>query len=276
MKSALGRGIESLLPEKGEEVIKLDIDRILPGENQPRKVFRDESLNELAESIKEKGVIQPIIVKRTGDGTFRLIAGERRWRAAKIAGLKKIPAIIKDYASKDALEIALIENIQREDLDPIETALAFERLQKEYNLTQEEIAKKVGKDRATVANYMRLLNLPDEIKRYIHEGKITFGHARAILSIPDLNAQIECAMEIIKKNLSVRTSEEIARRFFEKSKKKVKHHSVKDPNIKDMERKLKRALGTEVRIIEKGKKGKIEIIFNSHEEFQRLFDLLVQ
>ncbi len=273
MKTALGRGIESLLPEKGEEVIKLDIDRILPGEDQPRKVFRDESLKELAESIKEKGVIQPVIVKRTGDGTFRLIAGERRWRAAKIAGLKKIPAIIKDYASKDALEIALIENIQREDLDPVETALAFERLQKEYNLTQEEIAKKVGKDRATVANYLRLLNLPDEIKRYIHEGKITFGHARALLSIPDVKMQVECAREIIKKNLSVRSSEEIARRFIEKKKKR--EQPVKDPHIKDLEQRLKKALGTDVRIIEKGKKGKIEIIFNSHDEFQRLFDFLI-
>ncbi len=273
MKTALGRGIESLLPDKGEEVIKLDIERILPSEDQPRKVFRDESLKELAESIKERGVIQPVIVKRIGDGTFRLIAGERRWRAAKIAGLKKIPAIIKDYASRDALEIALIENIQREDLDPIETALAFEKLQKEYNLTQEEIAKKVGKDRATVANYLRLLNLPDEIKRYIHAGKITFGHARALLSIPDVKMQMECAMEIIKKNLSVRASEEIAKRFIEKKKKR--QQSVKDPHIKDLEQKLKKALGTDVRIIEKGKKGKIEIIFNSHDEFQRLFDFLI-
>lgn len=275
MKTALGRGIEALLPERPEEVIRLDIDRILPGEHQPRKVFRDESLKELAESIKEKGVIQPVIVTRLGDGTFKLIAGERRLRAARIAGLKKIPAIIKDLASRDALEIALIENIQREDLDPLETALAFERLKNEFNLTQEEIAKKVGKDRASVANYLRLLSLPEEIKRMLHEGSLSFGHAKAILSIPERSSQIEAARKIIKEGLTVRQAEELSQRLSRTSIKRIKRPSLRDPHISSLEDKLKRALGANVRIIHKGKKGRIEIAYNSLEEFDRLLELLL-
>ncbi|MFN3740577.1 MAG: ParB/RepB/Spo0J family partition protein [Thermodesulfovibrionales bacterium] len=275
MKTALGKGIEALLPERPEEVIRLDIDRILPGEHQPRKVFRDESLKELAESIKEKGVIQPVIVTRVGDGTFKLIAGERRLRAAKLAGLKKIPAIIKDLASRDALEIALIENIQREDLDPLETALAFERLKNEFNLTQEEIAKKVGKDRATVANYLRLLSLPEEIKRLLHEGSLSFGHGKAILSIPDRSSQIEAARKIIKEGLTVRQAEELSHRLSSTSFNKSKRSSPRDPNISSLEEKLKKSLGTTVRIIHKGKKGRIEIAYNSLEEFDRLLELLL-
>lgn len=273
MKTALGRGIEALLPEKAEEVIKLDIDRIIPGEHQPRKVFKDESIKELAESIKEKGVIQPVIVTRVGDGTFKLIAGERRLRAAKLAGLKKIPAIIKDLASRDALEIALIENIQREDLDPIETALAFERLKKEFGLTQEEIAKKVGKDRASVANYLRLLGLPEEVKNMLHEGSITFGHAKALLGIEDRSLQIEIARRIIKEGLTVRQTEEAVKKLLSHGHKRSRKPS-RDPNISSLEEKLKKTLGTTVRIIHKGKKGKIEITYNSLEEFDRLLDLL--
>src|SRR4030043_765945 len=148
MKTALGKGLDALIPEKGDEVIYLDIDRIFPGEHQPRKSFRDDSLKELAPSIKEKGVLQPVIVSRVGDGTFRLVTGERRWRAASLAGLKKIPALIKNVASRDSLEIALIENIQREDLNPIEAAEAFNKLITEFNLTQEDLSGRVGKERA--------------------------------------------------------------------------------------------------------------------------------
>ncbi len=273
MKTALGRGIEALLPERPEEVIKLDIERILPGDYQPRKVFRDESLKELAESIKEKGVIQPIIVTRVGDGTFKLIAGERRLRAARLAGLKKIPAIIKDIASKDSLEIALIENIQREDLNPIETALAFERLKSEFNLTQEEIAKKVGKDRASVANYLRLLGLPDEIKKMLQEGNLSFGHAKAILSIEDRHAQIEIAKRIVKEQLTVRQAEALVKR--NSTMRARSKSSKKDPNISSLEDKLKRSLGTPVKIYHKGKRGRIEITYNSLEEFDRIIDMLL-
>jgi ParB family chromosome partitioning protein len=170
VKAALGKGLNALIPEKGEDILYLDIDRILPGKQQPRKVFHEDSLKELSASIKEKGVLQPIIVSRAGNGTFTLIAGERRWRAATLAGLKKIPALIKNVASEDSLEIALIENIQREDLNPIETAEAFSRLLKDFGLTQDELSDKVGKERATVANYLRLLKLPDEIKSLLYNG----------------------------------------------------------------------------------------------------------
>ncbi len=283
MKTALGRGIEALLPERPEEVVKIDIDRILPGEYQPRRVFRDESLMELAESIKEKGIIQPVIVTRVGDGTFKLIAGERRVRAARIAGLKKIPAIIKDLASREALEIALIENIQREDLDPIETALAFERLKREFNLTQEEIAKRVGKDRASVANYLRLLGLPEEIKRMIHEGGLSFGHARALLSLEDRKAQIELAKRIVQEGLTVRDVEGLIKSGSLSTKSKGGEVTVgkksktaqRDANIRSLEDRLKKALGTPVRIYHKGKGGSIVINYSSLEEFDRLLEILL-
>src|SRR4030043_1010262 len=213
MKTALGKGLDALIPEKGDEVIYLDIDRIFPGEQQPRKAFRDDSLRELAVSIRERGVLQPVIVSRVGDGTFRLVTGERRWRAASLAGLKKIPALIKNVASKDSLEIALIENIQREDLNPIETAEAFNRLITDYNLTQEELSDKVGKDRATIANYLRLLKLPEEIKTLIYNGSLSTGHAKAILAIDGKANQIEAARKIVKKGLSVREAEELSKRI---------------------------------------------------------------
>src|SRR4030043_958094 len=201
---ALGKGLEALIPERGEEVIYLDVTRIFPSEQQPRKAFKDESLKKLAASIKEKGILQPVIVSRGGDGSFRLVTGERRWRAASLAGLKKIPALIKNVASKDSLEIALIENIQREDLNPIETAEAFNRLITDYNLTQEELSDKVGKDRATIATYIRLLKLPEEIKTLIYNGSLRRGHEKAILEIDGKANQIEAARKIVKKGLNVR------------------------------------------------------------------------
>src|SRR4030043_286289 len=207
MKMALGKGLEALIPERGEEVAYLDIDRIFPGEQQPRKAFRDDSLKKPATSIKEKGVSQPVIVSRVGDGTFRLITGERRWRASSLAGLKKIPSLIKNVASKDSLEIALIENIQREDLNPIEAAEAFSRLIIEFNLTQEDLSDRVGKERATIANYLRLLKLPDEVRSYLYNGSLTMGHAKAILAIEGKANQIEAARKILKKGLSVRGAE---------------------------------------------------------------------
>jgi len=271
MKTALGKGLEALIPERGEEVIYLDIDRIFPGEQQPRKAFKDNSLKELATSIKEKGVLQPVIVSRAGDGTFRLVTGERRWRAASLAGLRKIPALIKNVASKDSLEIALIENIQREDLNPIETAEAFSRLITDFKLTQEELSDKVGKDRATVANYLRLLKLPEEIKSLIYNGSLSIGHAKAILTIDGKANQIEAARKIIKKGLSVREAEILARKGSGPQKVKLN----KDPQISSLEEKLIRSLGTKVRILNKGKKGKIEIEYYSLEELDRLLDILL-
>ncbi len=272
MKTALGKGLNALIPERGEEVLYLDIDRIIPGSQQPRRFFSEKSLKELSVSIKEKGVLQPIIVSRTGDGTFHLIAGERRWRAATLAGLRKIPALIKNVASKDSLEIALIENIQREDLNPIETAEAFSRLVKDFNLTQEELSDKVGKERATVANYMRLLKLPDEIKDLIYNGTLTMGHARALLSIEGRTGQVQASRKIVKKGLSVREAELLARKLSKPEKKR----DGKDPQTASLEDKLVRQLGTKVRIIHKGKKGgRIEIDYYSLEELDRLLEILL-
>jgi ParB family chromosome partitioning protein len=271
MKMALGKGLEALIPERGEEVSYLDIDRIFPGEQQPRKAFRDDSLKELAASIKEKGVLQPVIVSRVGDGTFSLVTGERRWRAAALAGLKKIPALIKNVASKDSLEIALIENIQREDLNPIDTADAFNRLITDFKLTQEELSDKVGKDRATIANYLRLLKLPEEIKTFVYNGSLSTGHAKAILTIDGKANQIEAARKIIKKGLNVREAEILSRKATRPPKVKLN----KDPQLSSLEEKLIKGLGTKVRILNKGKRGKIEIEYYSLEELERLLEILL-
>ncbi len=272
MKTALGKGLNALIPEKGEELLYIDIDRIRPGKQQPRKFFDTKALEELSSSIKEKGVLQPIIVSRTGDGSFNLITGERRWRAATLAGLRKLPALIKNVASGASLEIALIENIQREDLNPIETAEAFNRLMREFNLTQEEMSARVGKDRATIANYLRLLKLPDEIKSMLYSGALSMGHAKALLSIADRTVQISSARKIIKNGLSVRETEQLMK----KSSTSRKTTPTKDPQILSLEEKLIKHLGTKVRILHKNRKGgKIELEYYSLEEFDRLLDILL-
>jgi ParB family chromosome partitioning protein len=274
VKTALGKGLGSLLPDRAEDIIAIDVDRILPGEQQPRKVFKDTALKELAASIKEKGVLQPIIVSRTGDGTFRLIAGERRWRAASLAGLKKMPAMVKDVSSADSLEIALIENIQREDLNPLEMAEAFHRLIRDFNLSQEELSVRVGKERATVANYLRLLKLPEEIKTFVNDGTLSMGHARAILSVEGRPGQVEAARRIIHKGLSVREAESLVKTWGVEGKKKS-HVKKKDPQIESLQEKLIHSLGTKVRIHHKGKRGKIEIEYYSLDELERLLDILM-
>ena len=273
MKTALGKGLDALIPDKGENIIQIEVSRILPSKEQPRKVFDEGALHELSASIKEKGVLQPILVSRTGDGSFNLIAGERRWRAAVQAGLRKIPAIVKNVDSRDSLEMALIENIQREQLNPIETAEGFNRLMQEFNLTQEELADKVGKERATVANYLRLLNLPVEIKDMIYTGKLSMGHARALLAIEGRINQIEAARKVIRSGLNVRETELLAK----KTPKPARIRSRKDPQIASLEEKLIRSLGTKVHIVQKNKKkGKIEIEYYSLEELNRLLDMLLQ
>jgi ParB family chromosome partitioning protein len=272
VKAALGKGLNALIPEKGDDILYLDIERVLPGKQQPRKVFQEESLKELSQSIKEKGVLQPVIVSRTGDGSFTLIAGERRWRAAMLAGLKKIPALIKNVTSEDSLEIALIENIQREDLNPIETAEAFNRLLKDFNLTQEELSEKVGKERATVANYLRLLKLPEEIKVMLYNGSLSMGHARALLSVEGRANQVEAARKILKNGLSVREVESLAKKIA----RRLKPVEKTDPQIASLEERLIRQLGTKVRLLHKGKKGgKIEIEYYSLEELDRLLEILM-
>jgi ParB family chromosome partitioning protein len=274
MKTALGKGLDALLPEKGEEVIKIDIARILPDEYQPRKIFKDDALKELSASIQEKGVLQPVIVSRIGDGTFRLIAGERRWRAAALAGLKHIPALIKNVSSQDAIEIALIENIQREDLNAIETAGAFNRLIKEFNLTQEELSQRVGKDRATIANYLRILKLPDEVKSLISSDSLSIGHAKALLTLENKQKQLTASKEIIKKGLSVREAEVLCKRLSQPTK--PTKEKIKLPEVADLENRLKQSLGTKVKINHKEKSGKIEIEYYSLEELDRLLEILMR
>ena len=276
MKTALGKGLEALLPERGEEVIKIDIEKILPNEQQPRKVFDNEALKDLSASIKEKGVLQPVIVSRVGDGTFRLIAGERRWRAAHAAGLKKIPALIKEVSSQDSLEIALIENIQREDLNPLETAEALSRLSIDYNITQEALSRRVGKDRATIANYLRILKLPDEIKSFIYSNSLSLGHAKAILAIDGEQKKVEAAREIVKGGLSVRATEALSKKLAGPSQPKVKKKQDKLPEVADLENRLTQALGTKVRIHHKDKRGQIEIEYYSLDELDRLLEVLLQ
>lgn len=276
-KMALGKGLGALIPEieKTEGIIELDINTILPNEYQPRRIFKDSSLQELALSIKEKGVIQPVIVRRGEGDLFRLIVGERRLRAAKLAGLTKLPAIVKDVAPQETIELALIENIQREELNPIETAEAFQRLINDFNLTHDELARKVGKDRATVTNYLRILKLPSEIKSWIAEGSLSIGHAKALLQIENTQARLDVAKKIIQKGLSVREAEVLSKKAASPSH--PKRHSQKDPQIASLEEKLMHSLGTKVRLIHKGKKGgKIEIEYYSLDELDRLLEILIQ
>ncbi|MBI5142451.1 MAG: ParB/RepB/Spo0J family partition protein [Nitrospirae bacterium] len=286
-KEALGRGLGALIPQRKPDVpppvnarleqgtLEVDIDRIIPSSLQPRKRFDEDSLRELADSIRENGIIQPPVVRRTGDGTFELIAGERRWRASHLAGLKKIPVIVKDTAPAETLAMALIENIQREDLNPLETAEAFDHLMKDFGLTQEEMSKKVGKDRASVANYLRLLKLASEVKMWVTDGLISFGHAKAILASEDENAQVELAREVIKRGLSVRETEALAKKKKTGEVKKPES-KAKNPQIASIEEKLIRRLGTKVMLDDRGKKGgRISIDYYSLDEFDRLLEILL-
>jgi ParB family transcriptional regulator, chromosome partitioning protein len=276
MKAALGRGLDALLPDKTSNVIEIEIGKIRRNESQPRKVFKEEALKELAASIKEKGVLQPVIVSRMDDGYFRLIIGERRWRASALAGLKKIPALVKDVSSQDSIEIALIENIQREELNPIETADTFNRLIREYNLTQDTLADRVGKNRATVANYLRILKLPDEIKALINDERLSLSHAKALLAIDDKERQIELAKRICREGLSVREAEALCSQPSAAAAPKSKKAKKKLHEVAELEDKLIQALGTKVRIEHKGKKGKIEIEYYSLDELDRILEILMQ
>ncbi len=275
MKPALGRGLDSLIPRSGgQEIVEVDIERVVASREQPRRIFRDNSLRELAASIKQKGVLQPVLLRRMGDGTFQLIAGERRYRASMMAGLKKIPSIIREDGPEDALEIALIENIQREDLGPLETAHAFDRLIKHFGLTQEKLSEKVGKDRATVANYLRLLGLPEEIKKHVDEGSLSMGHARALLSMENANAMRAAARKVIKEGLSVREAERLAKKAAHPAGKKTTP-TARSAETASLEEKLIKHLGTKVKVKDRGKRGSIEIEYYSLDELDRLLDVLL-
>src|SRR5881396_3715947 len=215
-RKALGRGLSALLgtPDlETDQLREVDIDRILPNSHQPRKNFDEDALNELANSIREHGVVQPIVVRPLDDGFFQLIAGERRWRASQRASLLRIPAVVREAGEHAALELALIENLQREDLNPMEEAHAYERLIADFGMTQEEVARRVGKNRATIANMLRLLRLPLEVQQWLRENRLTTGHAKALLSLSDLSAILETAKKIIQGNYSVRQTEMLVARF---------------------------------------------------------------
>lgn len=276
---ALGRGLEALFTDininenNNKELISLDINEIFPNPNQPRKLFDSEKIDELAESIKAHGIIQPIIVKAVNSG-YEIIAGERRWRAARKAGLKEVPCIIKDIDEQSHMLFAIIENLQREDLNPIEEAKAFDSMLKEYNMTQEDIAKSVGKSRPYIANTLRLLKLSEEIQLLILENKITSGHARALINIEDKQKQKALALEIIEKGLNVRQIEKAVEENKTKGSKKNKGEKRKtDPQIINIQEDLKRIFGTKVTINHRNKKGTVEIEYYSQEELERLIEM---
>lgn len=277
-KKVLGRGLQALIPDLSEEadsqrIIQIDVNAVSPNPYQPRTTMDQAKLDELARSIVEKGVIQPITV-RESDGGYQLVAGERRWRAAKQAGIAKIPAIVKDVSSpEEMMELSLIENIQRDDLNPIHEARAYLRLIEECHLTQDKIAARVGKNRASVANILRLLRLPEEVQRRLLADEITMGHARALLALDDRVEQTTLCQQIVQKGLSVRKVEELIRHRFQRVRESPRLPR-KPANLLAIEETMQRALGTRVRIAQGSHKGKIEIEFYSHDDLTRILDLL--
>ena len=248
------------------DTIKYDL--LYPNPDQPRKTFNDEKLKELAASIKVQGVIQPIIVHRVGSN-FGLIAGERRWRAARIAGLKTVPALVREATKRELIEQALIENIQREDLNPLEAAEAFKQLQDEYKLTQEDLARRVGKERSTITNFLRILGLPKEIKQHLASGELSMGHAKAILSLERHRDQLQAASMIVKKALSVREAEALAARLKKPLREKKERPGVE---FRAVEERLRKSLGTKVSITPGARGGRIIIEYYSSEELDRILE----
>jgi ParB family chromosome partitioning protein len=275
-KSVLGKGLDALIPtEKVEQgYVILGIDEISPNTFQPRKDFDEEAINELAASIQEKGIIQPIVVRKNMNA-YEIIAGERRWRAAQRVGLTKIPVIIKDVSDREVLELALVENLQREDLNPIEEATAYEQLIEDFGLTHEEISRRIGKERSTITNQLRLLKLPEEVREALIKGEITAGHARALLGLESPNKMKEVLEAIIKDKLSVRKTEKLVQKLSEDKKTAIKSHDI-DPYIKQLTDELKKGLGTQVKIIDKGGEGRIEIEYYSKDELERLIEILIK
>ena len=278
-KRGLGRGLGALIPEQGSRedskllkagkvqiVISIPLDKIKANKFQPRAEFDKQALNDLAASIKEKGFIQPVVVRSQQDG-YELIAGERRFRAAKMLNLNEVPAIIKDVSDIDSLELSIIENVQREDLNPIDQAKAFKRLLDEFNMTQEGISATIGKDRATVANILRLLKLPEKIQAFVSRGTISMGHAKAILGLDKESEQIKLCTKVIKNDLSVRDTEGYAKKLSGGTKKKKPE---KDPNLIVIEEQLSDVLGTKVKILRSKQGGKIEIEFYSEKDLERV------
>jgi ParB family chromosome partitioning protein len=281
-RPALGKGLSALIPDFPEPTraspVEADIDRLEPNDFQPRSYVDDARLQELAQSIRANGIIQPIVVRRIGD-RFQIIAGERRWRAAKVAGLLRVPVVVRDVApgkEQSLLEMALVENIQREDLNPIEEALAYRRLADEFHLRQEDIASAVGKDRASVANILRLLKLSDEVRSEVASGRLSMGHARALLSLAGEADQRRMARDVIARSLSVRETESLVRKIVESgaSPREAAAPKPVDVHTRAAEDRLKLLLGTRVRIVRQGARGRIEIDFVSEAELIRIYEQL--
>ena len=287
-KFGLGKGLNALIPEdtvilepkKGKDknddngYSLIDINLIKSNESQPRKSFDDEKIMELAESIKSNGIIQPLILRKDKD-EYIIVAGERRWRAAKYIGIKEIPSVIMDLTEKQILEISLIENIQREDLNSIEEAIAYKKLISDFDLTQEQLSKRIGKSRVAITNTMRLLNLSEDVQQYIIEGVISEGHGRALLAITDSKLQCELAQNVIDDKLSVRELEFLKRKLKTKSEpSKSKAKKETNPYYKEVIEKLENYFGTKVNVTNKNNKGKIEIEYYSEEDLQRILEII--
>lgn len=279
-RKALGRGISALLSDysaPGDELLEVDVDLIDPNPDQPRSHFNEAKLEELAQSIKVNGIVQPILLRRIANGRYQIVAGERRWRAAQRASLHKVNAVVRDIPDAKLLELALIENIQRQELNPIEEALAYQRLIKTLGLTQDQVAQQVGKDRSSIANYLRLLRLPDEIQRMLEDEVLSMGHARALLALEAEDAQLKLAHEIVNGKLSVRETEQAVKQFgAERSIRERSTPKENDANIRAAELKLKRFLGAQVKIQQSQNGGKIEIEFGSMSELDRIYSIIMR
>ena len=280
-RKVLGRGLSALLsettPQVSEDLKEIDIDLIEPNNFQPRTRFDEAQLEELAQSIKANGIVQPVLVRRLWGEKYQLVAGERRWRAAQRAGLQKVPAVIREVPDDRMLELALIENIQRQELNAIEEAHAYKRLIETLGLTQETVAQRVGRDRTFVTNYLRLLRLPEDIQRLVEENKISMGHARALLGIDDIDKQRALALNIVEQNLSVRETERAIKRIIANNEQvDVVPVKAEDPHYRAAEDKLRRRFGTKVRILPNinGTGGKIEIQYYNDQDLQRLYEQL--
>jgi ParB family chromosome partitioning protein len=278
---ALGKGLAALIPEveqdEGKTFLMCGIEEVIPNRSQPRKRFDETKLQELADSIKKNGILEPLIVRKVEQG-YEIVVGERRWRAAQKAGLREVPVLVKEVEGREALEISLIENLQRENLNPIEEAEGYRRLIEEFDINQEELGTRVGKDRTTVTNTLRLLKLPSEVIEHLIQNHITSGHARAILSLEAKDRQKELCARIIQKGLSVREAEALAKRWAGKSKSSPRSESRKEEaasQVNALQDALRRRLATKVQIIQKGKKGKIEIEYYSYEDLERIVEAVL-
>lgn len=281
-RPALGKGLSALIPDApelpGQGPVEIDIDLLSPNEQQPRVQMDEAKLEELAQSIRMNGVIQPILVRRMGNA-YRIIAGERRWRAAQRAGLHRVPVVVRDVpagSEKQLLELALVENIQRENLNPVDEAMAYQRLSEEFSLTHDQIAAAVGKDRSSVANFVRLLKLPEEVRADLSSGSLSMGHARALLALPDPAAQRHAAREVISRALSVRETEALVKRLATSPtpRKPTAAETGTDVHTRAAEDRLRFAIGTKVRILRRGEGGTVEIDFGSEAELNRIYEYI--